>query len=361
MYSFTTKVFSEDAWPVVPAEPVYCTQAQYDAMLQADKGRSLLAEIRFGDAPPAGNRTAHPIAHVTLAQLGAQPLMEIWRSPLPVSQHRAGRLVYSRNGEILFGCLANDQVESERFEPSVYQSYLRVLGLVQTQGYPHLLRIWNHFPGIAGETKGLDRYRLFCRARARAFEKWFGGSTHRLPSASAVGAHTGPLVIYFLAARQPGVPRENARQTSAYHYPPQYGPKSPSFARATLKDWGAEKCLYISGTASIVGHRSRHPGDPQAQLDEILRNLDVLIESTGAQESTGFRGLGNITHLKTYIRHPAHLPGVRARLDQVFGSDVQRIHLQADICRPDLLLEIEAVARARNPDHDGGPASPVSA
>ncbi len=316
-------------------------------MRQADDGYSPLAIVHFGGVFPVLAGEACPVAVTGLAQLGAEPRIEIWRSSLPVNYGRSDAMAFSRNGTILFGCLTNEAIEGEKFEQSVYRSYLDILNLVQSQGYPHLLRVWNHFPDIARKRRGLDRYQLFCRARARAFERWFGASTRGLPSASAVGAREGALVIYFLAAARPGAQRENLRQTSAFHYPPQYGPKSPSFARATFKKWGVEDCLYISGTASIVGHESRHPDDPTAQLDEILRNLGALIESTAVQEDAPFQGLSSITHLKIYIRHAAHFAAIQRRLLERFGPAVEQLYLQADICRSDLLLEIEAIAQAR--------------
>ena len=58
--------------------------------------------------------------------------------------------------------------------------------------------------------------------------------TGNVPAACALGSRNGsPLVIYFLASRQPVTPVENPRQISAYDYPAQYGPK-PAFSRASI-------------------------------------------------------------------------------------------------------------------------------
>ena len=208
------------------------------------------------------------------------------------------------------------------------------------------MRIWNYFPEITRDDGGLDRYQCFCRGRFEALERYYGEFDRKLPSASAVGTQGGGLVIYFIAAREAGQHRENPRQISAYHYPPQYGPKSPSFARATLKRWGDDYSLYISGTASIVGHQSLHPGDVQSQVEETLSNLRVLIDTTAREEGVAFAGLDSLQRLKIYIRDPRHLALVQRRLDQVIDPSVPRLYLQADICRTELLLEIEGIARA---------------
>ncbi|HEX7807415.1 MAG TPA: Rid family hydrolase, partial [Thermoanaerobaculia bacterium] len=152
-----------------------------------------------------------------------------------------------------------------------------------------------------------------------------------LPAASAVGMRGRGLVTYYLAAREAGVQVENPRQVAAYHYPPQYGPKSPSFSRATM--WGG--MVFVSGTSSVIGHQTVHHGDVDAQLDETLRNIEVVLGQTN-------RTLGNVVAAKTYVRNAADRDRIASRLAEVFPVN---LYLEADICRKDLLLEIECVAR----------------
>jgi len=306
--------------------------------------RALLGEIHFG-ASPALPEVAHPVAWVGMPLLAGESQIELWTSTQPVVAERIGPLVFARNRDVLFGCFA---AESPRdfavFEARTQEAYARLLTLIEAEGYPHLLRVWNYFPGI-GESEGtLDRYMVFCRGRHQALQAHYAGLTHRLPAASAVGTRHGGLVIYFLAGREPGRHRENPRQMSAYCYPPQYGPKSPSFARATLVRGAGRDCLYISGTASIIGHESRHVGDPLAQLDETLANMRALIDSTATEEGVGFAGFASLTHLKVYIRRSEDYPAIRARLAPLLPATAQCLYLEADICRPELLLEIEAIA-----------------
>ena len=107
--------------------------------------------------------------------------------------------------------------------------------------------------------------------------------------------------------------------------------KSPSFSRATV--W--RDTVFVSGTSSVVGHQTVHAGDVLAQLEETLRNIEVVLAQTG-------RTLDTVTAAKTYIRNAADYPLVAARLAEVFPVN---LYLEADICRKDLLLEIECVAR----------------
>ena len=141
-------------------------------------------------------------------------------------------------------------------------------------GYPHLARLWNYLPQINVETDGLERYRQFNSARRNALIAYRRDLTGNVPAACALGSVTGsPLVIYFLASRQAATAVENPRQVSAYEYPAQYGPK-PAFSRASILG----NTLFISGTASIVGHETVHVGDVTAQTRETLANIEALVE-----------------------------------------------------------------------------------
>jgi chorismate lyase/3-hydroxybenzoate synthase len=159
------------------------------------------------------------------------------------------------------------------------------------------------------------------------------------PAASAVGRQQSmhSLQVYWLAGRAAGVAVENPRQVSAYRYPHIYGPSSPIFSRATL---APDDTLLISGTASILGHASHHIGDVTAQLDETLRNLEALIGQAARQRAGMKSVLASETRLKVYVRDAAQLAIIDAHLRSRMPG-VVATYLGADICRRELLLEIE--------------------
>jgi chorismate lyase/3-hydroxybenzoate synthase len=203
--------------------------------------------------------------------------------------------------------------------------------------------VWNYFPGInACDGGGLERYREFSIGRHDAFAARCRVIGHSTPAASALGSRDGPLVVYFVAAKEPGVVLENPRQTSAYRYPPQYGPRSPAFSRAMLTRAGDEPLLFISGTASIVGHETQHIGKAGEQAEETVANLLAMREQARLA-GFDFAGRESNALLKAYVRCRDDLPVARERLVRAFGSDVTALYLEADICRSNLLLEVEAV------------------
>ena len=146
------------------------------------------------------------------------------------------------------------------------------------------------------------------------------------------------LQVCALAARRPGTAVENPRQVSAWQYPREYGPVAPNFARAMHAPTHAPQ-LYMSGTAAVVGHASHHVGNVAAQLGETLTNLDSLRVAAGCAVP-----LGNPrSPLRVYVRQAADAACVRDALRARLGTDTPLLVLLGDICRAELLVEIEGV------------------
>jgi chorismate lyase/3-hydroxybenzoate synthase len=255
-------------------------------------------------------------------------------------------LSYAKNDQILFLTYTLDK-EGTRNTPLdtlIDAAYDELLGFLQAQAYPHLLRLWNFFPAINADEQQLERYRRFCIGRQAAFARHGYVPPANIPAASAIGTGQSGLWIYGLAARTSATTLENPRQISAYHYPPRYGPRSPWFSRAVLKDWGAEWHLYISGTASIVGHTSCNRGDPQTQLEEICRNLRMLLGTAAVQHGLDPAGLSPASVWKVYVRSPQPAL-ITERLAAIGGRCLPTVILEADLCRAELLIEVEGVLR----------------
>ena len=101
--------------------------------------------------------------------------------------------------------------------------------------------------------------------------------------------------------------------------------------------------LFISGTASIVGHQSIHVGDTAAQTRETLTNIEALLEEANRVTGSNNFKLDTLA-CKVYVRHPCDLPVIQSELRTALGPEARAVYLQADICRGDLSVEIEATA-----------------
>jgi chorismate lyase/3-hydroxybenzoate synthase len=301
-----------------------------------------LACISYGAATGADDDPRR--VTVALAPLAGAPPHELWRGDGAVESGRSAGFGYARNGTLLFGHLsfgdggAKGAGHSD-FASAVQQAYTRLVAFCAAQGYPHLLRCWNYFGDIHGGAGDAERYRQFCVGRHRALATT-QGFEQRLPAATVIGSRAPGALVYFFAAREAGLQVENPRQVPAFKYPRSYAPLPPSFSRALLKRWngpGGTEQLFVSGTASVVGHESHHPDNTAAQLKETLANLRALLKAAGAEPQWRAQGL------KAYVRNDGDLDVVRAALERELGREAPLLCLQGDICRTDLSVEIEAV------------------
>lgn len=266
-------------------------------------------------------------------------LLEVWRTNEIPESGNFGEIQYRRTSALIFGQLlmTSDSGSMESLTQRIYQ---QISQLQQELSFEKMIRVWNYLPWINRHDGGLERYQSFCVGRHQAIDTSNGYESH-LPAATAVGTHDGNILVYFLAAREDGMQIENPRQVSAFAYPSKYAPKSPTFSRAVVKQWGEQKHLYISGTASILGHETRHVNKPGEQLDECLNNIDILIAEADRETGLGIKDASDLTGIKLYLRNQDYLEETIDHLKKRLGDKVKLIVLHADICRDDLLLEIE--------------------
>jgi len=291
-----------------------------------------------------------PIQAICAPLLGAEmpAVQETWRLASPCLHGASEGIAWRRAGDILFGVIELDEAEfaamADRppLQAASEAAYHRIFRLLDAQKLPHPWRIWNYMADINAETHGLERYRQFNIGRQDAFIAHRRSATGNMPAACALGLAGGPLSIAFLAGATPAVPVENPRQVSACDYPAEYGPRAPIFSRAALVHPPAQEILFISGTASIVGYRTVHADGVAGQCREALANVAAVVaEANRAARSRPF-ALDELVY-RVYVRHAADFPVIRDTLAAlVGGADV--LYVQADICRADLLLEIEAMA-----------------
>lgn len=325
--------------------PRYASGPDIGRLLDECRGH-VLGLVGFGDHWQGHNEFAS--AWVDAPVIGAGRQCEAWISAKPVRTATSGRVRSSCNGQVLFGCVEIPQDDDADYNALIYDDYCRIFDHLDESGYAHLIRVWHYLPDIHGEERGLERYKRFSLGRHEAFVSK-GRTIHKdAPAASAVGICSDRTVICFLAAPRAGTPIENPRQVSAYRYPDRYGPRGPTFARGLFRDWEGMGQLYISGTAAIFGHLSQHEGDVGAQTDATILNLRSVMDEARRDGLIDVRTGAEIA-FKVYLRHPEMHGVVQARLRAAFGSKPSIVCLQADICRRELLVEIEAVCTRIGP------------
>jgi len=291
------------------------------------------------------------LAEVAMARLGAAdpdaPLFSVFTSRQPVDSTESGALRVWRRPDCLFAALSIDEDDYREWASPLREAsrvaYRTLFELLACEGYDSPWRFWNYMADIHGDEDGLERYRQFNFGRQQAFDDVGLKVGASAPAACALGSQRGPLVVAVLAGREPSLAIENPRQISAYNYPSAYGPRAPAFARASVSWLGGRPQLWLSGTASIVGHRTLHMGDVAEQTRETLRNIRALLDEARERVPEADFSLTDL-HYTVYVRHPEHQPLVAALLAAEVGDAMNAVYLQADVCRADLLVEIEASA-----------------
>jgi enamine deaminase RidA (YjgF/YER057c/UK114 family) len=225
-----------------------------------------------------------------------------------------------------------------------------------------VVRTWLYQGGITELERDTQRYQELNRARTdffrqqevqRRFVVHRNGSAF-YPASTGIGMGGRGLNIACLAlqTRRQDVrlqPLENPRQTSAFQYAAQFSPHSPKFSRAMAVVIGDYVTTWISGTASIVNSETVHAGDVERQTEQTIDNIQNLI-SRDNLERHGLHGAGHdlrdLAKIRVYVKRPEDYEKCRAICERRFGR-LPVIYAQADVCRSDLLVEIEGVAFSR--------------
>lgn len=225
--------------------------------------------------------------------------------------------------------------------------------------FKDVARTWlyqGHITEMEGDT---ERYRELNRARTDFFDRnpfdvrpLASSNDHVIyPASTGIGTLGHGLMTTCLALQtdRPDVRMlslENPLQTSAFSYPKSYSIKSPKFSRAMAMRIGDHVTTWISGTASIVDSATVHLGDVAKQTEQTLTNIERLIDAANFERlgwSDAGAMLDDLAKVRVYVKHPEDYETCRAVCERRLGR-IPAIYAQADVCRPDLLVEIEGVA-----------------
>jgi enamine deaminase RidA (YjgF/YER057c/UK114 family) len=231
--------------------------------------------------------------------------------------------------------------------------------------FDQVIRTWLYLGDIVGPEGETERYRELNRARTDLYEHLrFGGRLIApgwqkpiFPASTGIGACGKDLTVSCLALATDRsdvfiMPLENPQQTAAFDYAHQYGVKSPKFARAMAVVAGRHATTFVSGTASITASETQHVDDVEGQTRQTLSNIEALVAEHNFRQH-GIAGLGatleDLVLARVYVKRPEDYAKIRAVCKARLGQ-MPVIYTIADVCRPELLVEIEAIAFSRKND-----------
>ena len=330
---------------------------------QIDECRQIIRDF-YGSELPATSYIPQPPCEGKLLAIEA---LGVGREKGQVEIERLGeQLVVARHNGIAWVHCA--QVIPQIQNASVYdaatdafQQIHAMLGRANVR-FDQVIRTWLYLGGIVDDEGPAQRYQELNRARtdfyrdiaflAGRLPHGRGGCVY--PASTGIGTEGRGIMLSAIALATErddilAVPLENPRQTAAYDYSDAYGPESPKFSRAMALSCGKYATIFVSGTASITHAETRHIGDVVAQTHETLDNIEALISEENLCRH-GLPGLGTsldgLGLVRVYIKRPADYAKARAVCEKRLGN-LPTIYAVADVCRPELLVEIEGIAFSR--------------
>jgi chorismate lyase / 3-hydroxybenzoate synthase len=344
---------------VVPVHAATLRGVRRQAAGAADSSASaaaVLGGLAYGVTDDAASGSAGQLAPASdlggLAPVPARPLLaaqaqqDLWETAADVQHGEQASVRWRCDGHWLFGAVDLHDTDTD-LATLARRAYADIFATLRDLGCNQVQRVWNYLPHIHDTSAGLERYRHFNAGRQQAFLDAGRDAFEGAPAACALGIAGDHLRIRFLAGRVPSLPVENPRQVPAYRYPQAYGPRPPTFSRAAWSPVGGQQhTLFISGTASIVGHQSLHPGDVRAQTRETVANLRAVLGAAQAcrPQPGAALDLADLA-LVAYVRRPVDAAAVHDELQRALGPDARALRnlvmLQAEVCREELLVEIE--------------------
>ncbi|HOF20721.1 MAG TPA: hypothetical protein PLO24_05670 [Bacteroidales bacterium] len=314
----------------------------------------------LGPACPAVSLTAQPpekpwktAVEAVFIKTGSASVRGGYHNTIPyiVLESSSGR-------ELLAGGLSSymHPDDTRAAAEAAFDTVLRVLEK-EKMSADNIVRQWNYIGNILQMKNDFQNYQIFNEVRSEYYGRY--RSLSRYPAATGVGMNHGGVIID-ICAFQPSdfvslVAVKNPGQVNAYEYGQKVLKGSagkgkniknpPQFERGLLVSAGDHSVLLISGTASIIGQETVGTGDIDKQTTVTIENISKLSDPSRIGQLMGYPGepVKKYGFLRVYVKRQNDFSTVRQKCKEYFPG-VPVSYIGADICRDDLLVEIEGEA-----------------
>ena len=221
----------------------------------------------------------------------------------------------------------------------------RIRNILKSESFSisDIVRQWNYIDHITAVNDGIQNYQLFNDARSDfyAASDWSNG----YPAATGIGCDAGGVMVVVYAVKGfagASCPIDNPLQIPAHKYSRNVLASGKETVRTTPKFERARllgDTVFVSGTAAIKGEDSEFSEDAHVQAREAIDVVKHLVEPSNiSKDCSSFR----FDLMRVYVRCPQDMKAVKDVFMTHFGN-IPIHFLTADICRPELLLELEGV------------------
>ncbi len=211
-----------------------------------------------------------------------------------------------------------------------------------------IVRKWNYLENILGFDGEKQRYQEFNDVRSVVYGTDFEQNGY--PAATGIGMNRGGVILEFVAIKSKEIKShrvDNPEQIAAHHYSEKVLvgeacnlKTTPKFERARFLELFAKKLIFISGTASILGEKTVGVGDAVQQTEVTIDNMHRLYSDEILKKISTDKLMSKFGHARVYVKNRKDFTAIKNTFKKHFG-DLPVVYIIADICRDDLLVEIE--------------------
>ena len=336
---------------------VFTSAPDYPSFIKIKKYIKKSVFDYLGDSCPALNVTIHPpekpwkvsVEGLLVAAEKPGVTTRFWQSHPYV-------IIESESSKEIWGAgLGNDKYWKDT-RKAANIAFDSIVDILDTEGLSlnNLVRQWNYIGNILEVKNGLQNYQVFNEVRSEYYGKY--RTIPGYPAATGVGMKFGGVFLDFCAIKAKDKikikPINNPNQLNAYEYGQNVLKGSsmkgksvkhpPQFERALLIINGSNRNLFISGTASIIGQETIGKGDIKEQTIVTIENIKKLTDLERINQIMGESDNvpGRYSLLRVYIKNQKDFETVKRICTEHFPK-IPASFIEADICRDDLLTEIE--------------------
>jgi enamine deaminase RidA (YjgF/YER057c/UK114 family) len=236
---------------------------------------------------------------------------------------------------------------------SVFDKISSVFNL-ENIGVQHIVRQWNYVGDITDFENGNQHYQLFNNARSEFYKNV--DFPNGYPAATGISMSLKSIFVSVLAI----VPTsetiiaaiDNSLQIPAYNYSEtvlvegktNHLKTTPKFERGKYITNGKSRIFYVSGTAAIRAEQSTNPNEAALQTRQTVENINFLISNENIQRYTIEKNVYlSLNSIRVYVKRCQDYAAIKAEVEKAWPN-VTAIYLLAEVCRTELLVEIEGIA-----------------
>jgi enamine deaminase RidA (YjgF/YER057c/UK114 family) len=337
---------------------IFVSQPDYPSYVQIKNLISGSVIGTFGDNCPAFNVTIHPPEKPGKVAVEA---LFIEGTHAEITTKYYGSLPYvvieSASSKEVWGAGLGDDQHMDDTRRAAVAAFEMVMEILQRENLTlnNIVRQWNFIGEILEMKEGFQNYQVFNEVRSEYYNKY--RTVSGFPAATGVGMKYGGVFLDFCAMKPDESVKmkavSNPSQVNAYEYEQQVlkgmansgsdVKHPPQFERGLLMINKTTNTLFVSGTASIIGQETIGKGDVDEQAMVTIENIRNVADLKRIRQLIGKDdiGPGKFSLLRVYIKKQDDFKSIKSICNKHFpGSPV--IFIEADICRDDLLTEIEA-------------------